>query len=927
MSPRTTHAYKPLNLKRRTWLTLGAVVLGGAGVVTVAVANPSDDRPQVKASPVKMHTVPLKEKGAGKSGVDRRGTEPYSLLGISWPASKAKIEGTAEVRTRSVETGEWSGWQKLELDVDPVETEEGKNERKMRGATEPRWVGTSDGVEARVVAADGSVSDGLPKALRLDLVDPGVLPSEAETANEAAQDDPDGSDADPAAYALRPAAEDSTPLTGSLLGGESTADESPAAATSESPAPAESPTPPTSESPSESTSPSPSDSTSPSPSPTPTETVPTPPPSTVNQPPIVSRTTWGADETKVADPPAYLDKIDAAFVHHTTDANGYTCADTPKILRAIFTYHVESNGWNDIGYNFLVDKCGKVYEGRAGGVDLPVMGAHTYGFNTYSTGISVIGNYATDGKATAPIQNAVARIAAYKLGQYGVDPTGKVTLTAGGDTGVWNKGDQATLNTISGHRDGYATECPGDDLYSKLADIRRFAASPAANAAPPTADMNGDGVPDLVAGTPDAADNGRDGAGTVTVVPGGTDGPVAAAKKTITQNSPGVPGGSETGDNFGTDTAWGDVNGDGNADLVIGSPYEDTHGLSNNGMVTVMYGPELTSGREYYTGDATRVSWERHGSSVTVGDFNSDGKADVFSVARGKPGRWWSYDGATGAATSGYLGSGPYSDAVYAPDSATGDFNRDGYTDVVVNFRDPSKYGRVLVLEGSATGLQRAGILGVKGGRSVGVGDVNGDGYADAVVGQAYTAESEAYRGGQVTAFYGSSSGLTTTGRTTLHQDSSGVPGAAESGDAMGWSLTVGDHDLDGYADVLAGVPREDITRSGTSQKDAGMILLLRGTSSGLTGSGAQSFHQDTSGITGWTESYDWFGSKVVLHDLSGWGRADLAIGAMGENNEDGTILYLPSGSAGVSTGSGVYYGRDKLGTPVGDRLGSALAP
>ncbi|MFP3987928.1 FG-GAP-like repeat-containing protein [Streptomyces sp. E11-3] len=723
-------------------------------------------------------------------------------------------------------------------------------------------------------------------------------------------------------------------------GGDSTADESPAATTAESPAPANSPTEPPSsptaspgESTSESTSPapsdsaSPSDSTSPTPTPTPTETVPTPLPSTVNQPPIVSRTTWGADESRVDDPPAYLDKLDAAFVHHTTDANGYTCADTPKILRAVFTYHVESNGWNDIGYNFLVDKCGKIYEGRAGGVDLPVRGAHTYGFNGYSIGISVIGNYATDGKTTAPIQNAVARIAAYKLGQYGVDPAGQVTLTASADTGVWNEGEQATLRTISGHRDGYATECPGDDLYSKLADIRRFAASPAANAAPPTADLNGDGVPDLVAGTPDAADNGKDGAGTVTVVPGGTDGPVPAAKKTITQNSPGVPGGSETGDKFGTDTAWGDVNGDGHADLVIGSPYEDTHSLTNNGMVTVMYGPELNSGKVLNTGSETRADWERHGSSVTVGDFNSDGKADVFSVARGKPGRWWSYDGATGTATSGYLGSGPYSGSAYAADSATGDFNRDGYTDVVVNFRDPDKYGRVLVLEGSATGLQRAGILGVKGGRSVDVGDVNADGYADAVVGQPYTAESGAYRGGQVTAFYGSSSGLTTTGRTTLHQDSGGVPGAAENGDAMGWSISVGDYDRDGYADVVAGVPREDLTRSGTSRTDAGMVVLLRGTSSGLTGSGAQAFHQDTSGIPGATESNDWFGSKVVLNDLSGWGRADLAIGAMGENNEDGTILYLPSGSAGISTSSGVYIGRSQLGTQAGDGLGSALTP
>ncbi|MGP3982069.1 FG-GAP-like repeat-containing protein [Streptomyces sp. KR80] len=915
LSPRSTHAYRPLSLKRRTWLTLGAVVLGGAGVVTVAVANPyDDDRPSAAASPVKMHTVPLKAKGAGKRGVDRRGTEPFSLLGISWPTSTATIEGTAEVRTHSVETGEWTGWQELDLDGRAPESEEGR-ESEARGATEPRWVGPSDGVEARVVAADGSVSDGLPSGLRLDLVDPGVLPSEAKKADRAAQEDPDGSDAHPAAYALP--AED-TPLPSLPVTGEPTVSESPVPTSSESVLPTGSPTPSASES--AGGSPSPSDSTSPSPTPT----VPTAPPSTVTKPSIVSRAKWGADESKVDDPPTYLDKIDAAFVHHTTDANGYTCAETPAILRAIFTYHVQSNGWNDIGYNFLVDKCGTVYEGRAGGVDLPVMGAHTYGFNGYSTGISVIGNYATDGKATAPVLNAISRIAAYKLGQYGVDPTGKVTLTAAGDTGKYKKGEQATLSTISGHRDGYATECPGANLYSKLPEIRRFAASPAANAAPASTDLHQDGVADLVAGTPGVSG----GVGSLTVVPGGPDGPVASAKQTLTQSSPGVPGSSESGDNFGADNALGDVNGDGHADLAIGAPGEDdTTGHTDAGAVTVLYGPALSSGTTYSTATATRAAGEKLGTSVTVADFNSDGKADVLSVAPGTPGRWWSYDGTTGAAKSGYLNSTAYTAAVSQVDSATGDFNRDGYADAAITFRDPGKVSRVLVLKGSATGLQRTGILGVRGGRSLAVGDLNGDGYTDAAVGQPYATESAAYKGGQITALYGSSTGLTTTGRTTVHQDTTGVPGAAETGDDLGYSVSVGDYNLDGYADVLAGLPGEDITRDGTARTNAGQALLLRGGSTGLTGSSALAYSQDTSGIAGATESGDRLGSSVVLHDLSGWGRADLAIGVEGEDAGDGVILQLDSGSSGVSTSTGVYYSRSNLGTPAGARLGQTQTP
>ncbi|WP_235990758.1 hypothetical protein [Streptomyces ureilyticus] len=119
----------------------------------------------------------------------------------------------------------------------------------------------------------------------------------------------------------------------------------------------------------------------------------------------------------------------------------------------------------------------------------------------------------------------------------------------------------------------------------------------------------------------------------------------------------------------------------------------------------------------------------------------------------------------------------------------------------------------------------------------------------------------------------------------------------------------------------------EDITRGGTNQKNAGVTLLLKGTSTGLTGSGALSLHQDTSGITGWTEPSDKLGSSVVLQDLSGWGRADLAIGTEGENGYDGTILQLDSGSAGIDTTKGVYYGRDGLGTPGGAHLGQTLTP
>ncbi|WP_192583599.1 FG-GAP repeat protein [Streptomyces albicerus] len=118
-------------------------------------------------------------------------------------------------------------------------------------------------------------------------------------------------------------------------------------------------------------------------------------------------------------------------------------------------------------------------------------------------------------------------------------------------------------------------------------------------------------------------------------------------------------------------------------------------------------------------------------------------------------------------------------------------------------------------------------------------------------------AESGAKVGGQVIVVPGTSTGFTTTGMTMIHQDTTGVPGAAEAGDAMGWSVSADDYNLDDYADVLTGLPNEDITRSGANQSNAGLALLLKGTSAGLTGSGALSYNQDTSGITGWTEAND----------------------------------------------------------------------
>ncbi|MFJ1927315.1 FG-GAP-like repeat-containing protein [Streptomyces sp. NPDC088131] len=903
MSTRKKHTHRPLGLRRRALLTVGVLVLSGAGSAAYATSGPAsgpaggtptgDHRARAAA----VRTVELAGQGAGRKGLPKQSTKEYSAALLTWSDPDAKIEGTAQIRSKGAGTGKWSGWQTLPDDPFSADGREAED-AATRGGTSAVWTGPSDGVEVRVVAADGSAS-ALPSGMDVKLLDPGTDPAGA---------------AKPAGYAR-----DATPPP------SDTGTDTPVPADATSP-----PTDPATPTPSPTGPAVPTDSPTDPPVPTtsPSPTAPAPLPSTVVKPPIITQAQWGAS-TDYDGTPGYGQEIKAAVVHHTgvDQDNGVPCSQSRARMRTIQQEHF-ARGYYDIGYNFVVDRCGQIFEGRSGGMDLPVIGAHDVGFNTNTVGISYIGNTMTM-KATRAGLEAISRVVAWKFGMYGISPSSDVTLVSGSPLGQdGNKvaeGDSITLPRVFGHRDTNATLCPGDALYGKLPLIRTLAAAPGVSHALTRSDFDGDGVTDLVAGTPQTGS----GAGSLTVVPGGDDGPVASAGRIIDQNSPGVPGSSESGDFFGASNAYGDVNGDGYGDLVIGSPGEDdTSGHADSGLVSVLYGPALDTGTSYGTATATRAAGEALGTSVATGDFNADGKSDIFSVAPGVPGRWWSYDSGTGAATSGYLNTTAYTAAVSYAAVATGDFNRDGYADAAVNFRDPSGISRVLWLKGSSGGLQRVGILSAKGGRSLAAGDVTGDGIDDLVVGQPGTTESgTTAKGGTITLLKGTTTGLTATGAITLGQDSADVPGGGETGDDLGASVAVGDYDLDGYADVMAGSPNEDITRAGVSRVDAGAVILFKGTSAGISGTGSVTYNQDTPDVSGDTESGDRLGSSVLLQDLSGYGRADLAIGADGENAGDGVFLQLDSGSAGISAKSALYYGRSNLGTPAAAHLGQTLAP
>jgi hypothetical protein len=190
----------------------------------------------------------------------------------------------------------------------------------------------------------------------------------------------------------------------------------------------------------------------------------------VARPGITTRAGWGADEswrTKAqgcTGTPEYAAGVRYAIAHHTASANNYGPGDSPAIIRGMYHFHTHTNGWCDIGYNFLVDRFGQVFEGRAGGMDRAVVGAHASGFNRESTGAAVIGTFSNDPVPDAAV-SGLQSLLAWKLGWHNVDPLAQVTV--GG----------RTIPTIAGHRDVNATDCPGANLQAKLGGIRQHVAA------------------------------------------------------------------------------------------------------------------------------------------------------------------------------------------------------------------------------------------------------------------------------------------------------------------------------------------------------------------------------------------------------------------------------------------------------------------
>lgn len=195
----------------------------------------------------------------------------------------------------------------------------------------------------------------------------------------------------------------------------------------------------------------------------------TPATTATDQPAIADRAAWGADEQIVGGEPTIRPTVRNAFVHHTVNGNGYSEAEAAGVVRGIQRYHV-GRGWDDIGYNFLIDRFGTIYEGRVGGIEEAVQGAQAGGFNAASTGVAIIGDLSKTAASAATVE-ALTELLAWKLDLHHADVLGRLQVESGGSS-RYAEGVVVELDRLSGHRDVSTTTCPAS-IYGLLPDLRQ----------------------------------------------------------------------------------------------------------------------------------------------------------------------------------------------------------------------------------------------------------------------------------------------------------------------------------------------------------------------------------------------------------------------------------------------------------------------
>lgn len=447
------------------------------------------------------------------------------------------------------------------------------------------------------------------------------------------------------------------------------------------------------------------------------------------------------------------------------------------------------------------------------------------------------------------------------------DGDGRDDLAVGSSAGV------IVNYSSAAHRDQFATEAIGDELVY-------FGNSVVSG------NFNGDGYDDLVIADVGEVDTATKGltAGAIWIFYGSADGLLIDSVQHLNQSSPDVPGASETDDFFGGALAAGDITGDGVDDLAVGLPGESLGTAIGTGGIVVFQGSGsgvVTAGSQWIDQNTTGVpgsneSGDAFGLSLSIGKINKDGYGDLVV---GSPYENY-YDGKNGDGMLTQFWGSASGPSLTGVTSVTGD-----QVTSAVKTTGTSLY---------SIGFRTA------------VTDTNKDGYGEVIVGVDAATINKKASAGAIISLPGRSTGLAATGAKVFSQETSGVAGSAEAGDWFGGSIAVGDVTGDGYSDVLVGAPGEAI---GTLAH-AGTIVLLRGSSSGLTGTSSQSLDQNSTLVPGSSEADDEFGGSVGLLNLDGTGAFEALAGAPGEavgtdtaDYKAGTMTAFPVSSTGLGLG------------------------
>ena len=550
----------------------------------------------------------------------------YATVGVTWKHGVDYAENQIGVQVRTEKNGRWSGWTTAAYHDEhgpDAGTAEEESSRERPG-TDALVVGSVDRVQMRAETTDGST----PPDLKLAVIDPGT-----------------------GAMVKAAPALDTSKLTPSTKQGGTDQPQASGDLTVQT-----------------------DDGQ---------DTIALSAMKTAAKPTIYSRAQWGANERMREQSPPSYGTVKTGFIHHTVNTNNYSAKQVPSLLRGIYAYHTQSRGWRDIGYNYLVDRFGRIWEGRYGGVTRAVVGAHTLGYNEVSFAMSAIGNFDI-ARPPAAVLTAYARLFAWKLSLYNIRAdTPRIHVKT------------RYLHAINGHRDVGQTACPGRYLYAQIPYIRTLAQR-IQNAA-----QSGVAVP-----TPKPTPTPTP---TVPATPLDVFHTPTQTPQTWTRQATGITFPKATN--------------------LVGSSYPDLALKRSDGRVVV----QPTGGQTGFGAPVTTPgAWSSMDLVAAVGDVTGDGKGDVLARLR-KDGttRVYAGDGAGHVAVTGTHVTRLFR---YATSIVTaGDWNRDRRTDVLM--RD--KYSRLWMIPGLGGGRFGRGTLLSRawgGFTSTAVpGDLTGDGRPDVV--------------------------------------------------------------------------------------------------------------------------------------------------------------------------------------------------